>query len=97
MKPKALNPSLETQNPKLLQQEPVPVASRDLVPEVNKVTVGSRRGQGQATSSKKMQKKQAKREEDREGEEKKETGIAESTAYLQLKGQLLTYNSLGLH
>ena len=81
------------------KQEPVPVASRDLVPEVNKVTVsvGSRRGQGQATSSKKMQKKQAKREEDREGEEKKETGTAESTAYLQLKGQLLTYNSLGLH
>ena len=58
-------------------------------PLVNKVIVfvGSRRGEGQATSSKKREKKQAQqREEDREGEKKKETGTTETTAYLQLTG-----------
>ena len=41
---------------------------------------------------KKNKKKPAQREEGREGEKKKETG---TTAYLQLKGPLPTYNLLG--
>ena len=80
-------------------KDPVPVASRDPVPEVNKVIQlclwGAEEVRDKQQAAKEKEKKQAQREEGREAEKKKETGTTETTAYLQLEGPLPTYNSLG--
>ena len=78
-------------------KDPVPVASRDPVPEVNKVIQlclwGAEEVRDKQQAAKEKEKKQAQRKEDREAEKKKETGATETTAYLQLEGPLPTYNS----
>ena len=75
----------------------MPVASRDPVPEVNKVIQlclwGAEEVRDKQQAAKEKEKKQAQRKEDREAEKKKETGATETTAYLQLEGPLPTYNS----
>ena len=75
----------------------MPVASRDPVPEVNKVIQlclwGAEEVRDKQQAAKEKEKKQAQREEGREAEKKKETGTTETTAYLQLEGPLPTYNS----
>ena len=78
----------------------MPVASRDPVPEVNKVIQlclwGAEEVRDKQQAAKEKEKKQAQRKEDREAEKKKETGATETTAYLQLEGPLPTYSLLGL-